>query len=309
MSPNILVTAATGVTGSAAIANLLKTGHKVRALAHREDDRSRALQASGAEVVFGDFNDYLAIKSALKDIKQAYFCYPITKGLVQATAQFGQAAKDSGVEAIVNMSQRIAREDAASHVSFDHWLSERVFDWTGISMTHLRPPFFAEWMIALSPMIRQGQVFAPFANGKTAFIAAEDQGRVIAKILENPELHKGKTYYLYGPEELSFQEAVEKAAKALGITISYHLAPFAVMRENIAATSVKTGQNNLFNGYAESNQPDSTDEPHIFQHLQAAHLDFENGLFRGMNNDVEKITGIAPISIEQFVTKYRAAFV
>jgi len=66
MSPNILVTAATGVTGSAAIANLIKVGHQVRALAHREDDRSHALQASGSEVVFGDFNDYLAIKSAHK---------------------------------------------------------------------------------------------------------------------------------------------------------------------------------------------------------------------------------------------------
>ena len=223
--PNILITAATGLTGRAAVTSLLKKGHAVRALAHREDDRSRDLEALGAEVVFGDFDDFSGLKAALKDIKRAYFCYPITKGLVQATAQFGQAAKDSGVEAIVNMSQKIARADAGSHAAFEHWLAERVLDWTGLAVTHLRPPFFTEWMLMLSPMIRQGQVYAPFANGKTAFITAEDQGRVIASILEDPSGHQGKTYYLYVPEELSFQEAVEKVGRSVGKAISYHLVP------------------------------------------------------------------------------------
>ena len=308
-NPTILITAATGATGRAAIANLLHAGHKVRAFAHREDDRSRTLESLGAEVVYGDLNDYHSIKAALKGIERTYFCYPIAKGLVHASAMFGQAAKENGVRAIVNMSQIIAREDAPSHASFEHWLSERVFDWTGLSCTHLRPPFFAEWMFFLSSMIRQGQVYAPFANGKTAFITGEDQGRAIAKILENPEPHKGKTYSLSGPQELSFQEAVEAASRALDKPITYHLVPFAVMRENIAANSIKSGQNNALSGYGESNQPDGMGEPHIFQHLQAAYQDFENGLFRGVNNDVETITGTPPMSIEQFVAKHHAAFV
>ena len=306
---NILITAATGLTGSAAVNSLIKNGHQVRALAHREDDRSRALQNLGAEVVFGDLDDFSAVKAALRGIKRTYFCYPITKGLVQATAQFGQAAKESGVEFIVNMSQKIAREDAASHASFEHWLSERVFDWTGIAMTHLRPPFFTEWMLMFSPMIRQGQVSAPFARGKTAFIAAEDQGRVIATILTDSQLHTGKTYAICGPEELSFQEAIDKASHALGKHITYNVVPFAAMRENIAATSIKSGQNNALSGYAESNQSNGGGEPHIFQHLQAAHQDFENGLFSGMNNEVEQITGIPPMSVEQFIADHRSAFV
>ena len=305
---NILVTAATGLTGRATATALLKKGLTIRALAHREDDRSRALQDLGAEVVFGDFADFSAVKAALRDIKRAYFCYPITKGVVQATAQFGHAAKESGVEVIVNMSQKIAREDAASHASFEHWLAERVLDWTGLAVTHLRPPFFTEWMLMLSSMIRQGQVYAPFAKGKTAFITAEDQGRVIAAILEEPTGHQGKTYYLCGPEELTFQEAVEKTGRTLGKQIVYHVVPFSVMRENIAANSITSGQNNALSGYGESNRPDTSGEPHIFQHLQAAHQDFENGLFRGMNHDVERITGTPPLSIEQFIACHRSAF-
>ncbi len=310
MSPSkYLITAPTGATGGATVSNLLKLSHHVRALAHREDDRSRALRDLGVEVVYGDLNDFHSVKNALEGIEGAYFCYPIAKGPVQASAQFGQAAKENGVRSIVNMSQKIAREDASSHASFEHWLSERVLDWTGLSITHLRPPFFAEWMFALSPMIRRGQVFAPFANGKTAFIAAEDQGRVIAKILADFEPYKGKTYYLCGPKELSFQEAVEQAGRALSKFISYQVVPFSVMMENIAANSVKTGRNTALNGYAESNQPDGLSVPHIFQHLREAHQDFENGLFSGMNNDVENITGTPPMSIETFITKHRAAFV
>jgi uncharacterized protein YbjT (DUF2867 family) len=36
------------------MARLLERGHAVRALAHREEDRSKRLQELGAEVVIGD---------------------------------------------------------------------------------------------------------------------------------------------------------------------------------------------------------------------------------------------------------------
>src|SRR5258706_12669801 len=49
-----LVTGATGATGVQAVELLLARGHQVRALAHRDDDRSKQLQELGAEVVVGD---------------------------------------------------------------------------------------------------------------------------------------------------------------------------------------------------------------------------------------------------------------
>ena len=49
-----LVTGATGDTGGYTVEQLLERGHAVRALAHREDDRSKLLQELGAEVVIGD---------------------------------------------------------------------------------------------------------------------------------------------------------------------------------------------------------------------------------------------------------------
>ena len=50
LEPRILVTGATGKTGSVVVAELLKAGYRVRAMVHREDRRSARLQAQGAEI-------------------------------------------------------------------------------------------------------------------------------------------------------------------------------------------------------------------------------------------------------------------
>jgi len=304
-----LITAATGATGGAAVDALLEAGQRVRALAHRDDERAERLRERGAEVVFGDLGDYEAVKVALHGAGAAYFCYPVAPGLVQATAQFAQAAREAGVSAIVNMSQKIAREDARSHASYEHWLSERVFDWAGIPVTHLRPTFFAEWLLALSPMIRQGTIYAPYGPGKAALIAAEDLGRVIARILRDPLPHRGQTYPLYGPVEYTFPEIADIVGHVLGTEIAYQRVSFDAMFSAVTAASGDVARNDALSGYAESNRPNGSEESHLSQHLRAATIDHDNGLFAGTNDLVERITGHAPITIEEYVTTHRAAFV
>src|SRR5262249_56215006 len=121
-----------------------------------------------------------------RGVAGAYFCYPIRPGIIQATAIFAQAAKEAGIACVVNMSQISAREDAKSHAAQDHWLAERVFDWSSLTVVHLRPTYFAEWLLYLAPMIRAGLLHVPFGTGRHAPIAAEGQARVIGRIFENP---------------------------------------------------------------------------------------------------------------------------
>src|SRR5262249_22302016 len=61
----VLVTGATGDTGRATVDELLARGHKVRALAHGQDDRSKRLQERGVEVVYGDLLDFGQVRAAL----------------------------------------------------------------------------------------------------------------------------------------------------------------------------------------------------------------------------------------------------
>jgi len=65
---NFLVTGPTGATGGETVEQLLKKGHTVRALAHREDERSERLGKLGGEVVFGDLLDVESVRSALRAI-------------------------------------------------------------------------------------------------------------------------------------------------------------------------------------------------------------------------------------------------
>ena len=145
----VLVSGATGDTGRATVNELLARGHKVRALAHGQDDRSKRLQERGVEVVYGDLLDFGQVRAALGGVQRAYFVYPIRPGILQATAYFAQAAREAGVDGIVNMSQISARSDAKSDAARQHWLRERVFDWSGVPTVHLRPTFFAEWLLYL----------------------------------------------------------------------------------------------------------------------------------------------------------------
>lgn len=306
--PIYLVTGATGATGKEAVAALLGSGCRVRAFVHREDDRSAALAEQGAEICVGDFADLHSVSAAVQGIRAAYFCYPISVGIVEATALFAHAARKAGVEAVVNMSQIVAREDAKSRASFSHWLAERVFDWSDVPVTHLRPGFFTEWLLAFAPMIQQGVVYAPFGKGKSAFVAAEDQGRVIAALLRDPSQYLGKTLQLFGSAEVTFEEAIEISGRALGRHIAFHRVPFEVMVDNMLNRTRGLARNDAMSGYAESNVPDAKGHVPVVQHLREAFIDHDHGKFEGMNSLIEQITGRTPMSIEAFVKKHAQAF-
>jgi NAD(P)H dehydrogenase (quinone) len=308
--PKFLIVGATGATGGAAAEQLLEQGRRVRAFVHREDERSDKLRSLGAEVAIGDLLDFDAVRTAIEGVNRAYFVYPIRPGLVQATAQFAQAAKEAGVEAIVNMSQVSARSDATSHSAREHWLAEQVFDWSGLNVAHIRPTYFAEWLLYLSPMIRQGVMCAPFTTGRHAPIAAEDQGRVIVGILENPGPHHGKVYPLYGPVEVTHEEIARIVGEVLGREVTYQtmaIEPWAQVVSSAAAGGPP--RNDAASLYPEADR--ITGRPgsdFLVQHLREVAIDHTNGVFAGTNNLVEEIGGRPPLTIAEFVTKHRGAF-
>jgi hypothetical protein len=78
--------------------------------------------------------------------------------MVKTSAIFGLVAKEAGVEIVVNISMLPSRRDTKSPVLMDHWLSERVLDFAGIPVTHLRASIFSEWLFYVSHLIRQGRL-------------------------------------------------------------------------------------------------------------------------------------------------------
>ena len=273
----ILVTGATGDTGRATIDELLARGHQVRALAHSQDDRSRKLQDRGIEVVFGDLLDIDQVRAALCGIQRAYFIYPIKPGIVQATAQFAQAAIEVGVDGIVNMSQKTARENAKSHAMKDHWLAERVFDWSGLNVAHIRPTLFAEWLLYVAPMIRAGLLHVPFGTGKHAPITAEDQARVIVGILEDPAPHKGAPFTRFSARSNTpTRRRPRLLSRVLGKDVQYKQISFQEFKQVRKGESPKPGAHHA-PGYDDHERAAKRAEGNhfLFQHLGEVVIDHQ----------------------------------
>jgi NAD(P)H dehydrogenase (quinone) len=287
----ILVSGATGRTGGAAIDELLKMGKRVRAYVRSDDSRAAALRQRGVDIAVGDFTDLDAVRAALEGVNAAYFLHPIAPGIIGAAAYFAQAAKEAGVKAIVNMSQISARRESKSHAAQDHWVSERVFDWSGVATTHLRPTFFADWLIYphFAQEIRaKHKIEFPFENGRHAPISSEDQGRVIAHLLAKPAGHEGKIYTLHGPVEMNHTEIAAAMSEVLGLKIAY------------APTSIDEFREKMENRYKFP--------PFLVQHLVEVAQNYREGIFAGTNDIVEKVTGTPALSVPAFIDKHRNAF-
>lgn len=285
----LLITGAAGRTGGYAARLLLERGHRVRAMVHRFDDRAAQLRDGGADIVVGDFKDINLVREAADGARAAYFVYPINPGLLEATATFAQAAVEAGVQSVVNMSQISARRNAASDAARSHWLAERVLDWSPLAVTHLRPTFFAEWFLFFGWSIRdEGVLRLPLADARHAPITAEDQGRVIAAILEHPDQHAGQSYPLFGPVEMNHYEIAEAISRAIGHPVRYEPAEIDTWIEEIQSR-----------GFS----------PYLAQHLSYVAIDYRNGIFAGTNDIVERIGGRPATSVEDFITANKSAFI
>ncbi|MBR0828072.1 NAD(P)H-binding protein [Bradyrhizobium manausense] len=288
---NILISGATGRTGGAAIDELLKMGKRVRAYVRSDDDRAATLRRRGVDIAIGGFTDIDDIRAAMEDISSVYFLHPIAPGIIGAAAYFAQAAKEAGVTAIVNMSQISARRDSTSHAAQNHWLSERVLDWSDVATTHLRPTFFADWLVSphfAKEIWAKKRIEFPFGNGRHAPISTEDQGRVIAHILANPKGHESKIYTLHGPVEMDHTEIAAAMSDVLGAKIAY------------APTSIEEFRQRMEQVYKFP--------PFLVQHLVEVAQDYQDGIFAGTNDVVETVTGTPPLSVAAFIGKNRRAF-
>ena len=290
MTDKFLVTGATGETGGYTVRRLLEKGYAVRAMVHKKDERAEALRRAGAEVVVGDLFEHDDAIRATADITAAYFCYPVRPGIIQTTAYFTDAARRAGLKAVINMSQISAREDSKSHAARDHWIAERIFDWSGVPTVHLRPTFFSQWLLypfARRTIVERSIIDLPYGAGRHAPIAAEDQARLIAALLVEPAVHLGKTYTLHGPIELDQPGIAAAISEVLGRKISYQPLTIPEYRQRLEKFGLPE---------------------FLIQHFCAIAVDYQNGIFLGADKIIAEVTGVPPMTVQDFVASHRAAF-
>ncbi|WCS25664.1 NmrA family NAD(P)-binding protein [Methylobacterium sp. NMS14P] len=281
MSRKVLITGATGDTGRAAVRSSIDLGLDVRAMVHKQDARSEALEKLGAEVVVGDLQEIDTVRTAMEGVEAAYFVWPVAPGLLSAAVNFAQAAKEAGVGTIVNLSQRSADRHSKSESCRDTFIAEQVFDWSGVPVIHLRPTYFLEWLLYpwQLPYLRQGVLRMPVGKGRHSPIAADDQGRAIAALLKDPSAHIGKTIPLSGPVEMDHEQMAAELSEALGRKIIFQDLPVDEYCASLAAMGVPA---------------------YIVQHFGGAMEEYQHGAMSGADNNVELLTGKRSMTVGEF---------
>jgi len=295
MSHPILVTGAAGgtqgSTGRRVASLLMEQGIPVRALVHKLDARSDDLRKQGAEVVEGDLLNPASVQAAMRNIKRAYFTYPVADGLLEAAVIFATAARNAGLELVVNNSQFQGRpgdpafrdlQHAPSFRNLQHRLADRIFDWARVGAVHLQAPPYYENVRALvsRSVAEKSTVFLPWGADTTVIplVGAEDVSRVAASLLANPDAPSQSAYALVS-ETPTVREMTEALGRAIGRPIQY-----LEITDEQWANAVKERIN-----------------PHALDHLTHLWQYFRRGEETYQATDaIRAVTGRDPQTLEEF---------
>ncbi|HJM71842.1 MAG TPA: SDR family oxidoreductase [Gammaproteobacteria bacterium] len=228
----ILLTGATGKTGSATAKALNEKGIKFRALIRNEEKREE-IESLGGEVVIGSIENKEAVDQSMVDIEAALILLPNSENQLSLEKQLVDSAKQAGANRVVKMSSIEATPDATSPIPKLHLESEEYIKQSGLNWTMIKPNFYMQNLLASAGTIKdQGKIFLPMGEGKTGMIDTTDVGKVLAKVLSE-DGHESMNHEITGPEILSFYEVAEIFSQGLGKQVDYVDVPLGAYKETL----------------------------------------------------------------------------
>ncbi len=213
----VLVTGATGFTGSRLIPLLLQNGFQVRALTRPTSDRT-PLSALKVEWVIGDLSDAQALTVALRDVD----------ALVNiASLGFGHAyniiasAKAAGVKRGIFISTTAIFTQLNAGSKSVRLAAEEAVQASGLDYTILRPTMIYgsprdRNMWRLIRLLKVTPVMPIFGDGESLQqpIFVDDVAQAVLLALQN-DAAIGKSYNIAGKVPLTYNQVIDTVALAL----------------------------------------------------------------------------------------------
>jgi uncharacterized protein YbjT (DUF2867 family) len=248
----ILVTGATGMTGSELVRRLSARGVRVRGLT-RNPAKATALSAlPNVEIVEGDMAHPETLSGALQDVDRAMLISSSDASMLEVQSNFIEAAQKARVKYVVKLSGIMPELDSPFRYARMHGEIEKRLEASGMAFTNLRAgEFFTAYFRRVPLIVAKGVLMLPMEDARIASIDIGDIAEVAATVLTNPG-HEGKTYPITGPEALNMAEVAERLSVVTGRPIQYvNVAPEEARSANLANGMPPYMADGLFELFAE----------------------------------------------------------
>jgi uncharacterized protein YbjT (DUF2867 family) len=279
----ILVTGATGKVGSEAVRLLRQREIPVRALV-RSPEKAAPLAQAGAEIAEGDLDVPGTLDEAMKGVTTVVLVSP---GVPAQEINVIDSAVRAGAGHIVKITSNAS---ADSPIARRRWQSEieAALAASGLDHTLLRANAYMQNTLALAPAIVKTSSFGSSTGaGRLGMIDARDVGAVAAGIATAPAPHVARTYWLTGPELISYAGVAAALSAVLGRPITYR----ELSSEEDKEAMIRAG----------------LPEPVAEMNAQAFSM-VAGGDAAWITEDVPSLLGRPARSFEQFATDFAAVF-
>jgi uncharacterized protein YbjT (DUF2867 family) len=280
----ILVTAATGQVGNAALHAVASGRTEARALVR---DPSAFAAPQGVQVVQGDFDDDTSLAKALEGVDVMLLAGRDSPESVSRHRCVLTQARRAGVRHIVKLSAIGASPGSPVALMREHYEVDEEVRKGRASWTFLKPHLFMQNLLRAADAVRRdGKLAAPMKHDRFPLVDTRDVGAAAASILLDPARHAGVEYSLTGPAAMSYDEVAAALANVAGHDVTYE----AIAPENFESRLHAAGL------------PDW--RAYDLAHIASAYGADENTV----SPDLERLLGRRPTSLSEFLEDHRHAY-
>lgn len=279
----VLVTGATGNTGSLLVPALLKAGVDVRVFV-RNEAKAKPLKDLGAEVVSGDLDEPGTILPAVKNVDKIYLLTWNGETQLKQAENVINAAKYEGVPYIVRHSMWGPEN---SRIIKQGDKIEEMIKSSGLQWTLLKPTFYMQnTMMAAQTISSDGVIYWDMKDGRLGMIDVRDIADSALAVITG-EGHEGKSYILTGPGAISFNDVASTFSRVLDKEVKYVNVPGEAALQSMTRMGVPQW---IAEGYVELSEG------------------FSKNFANSTTENVKILTGHSARSFEQFAKDFAQVF-
>ncbi len=232
----------------------------------------------------GDFSQPAGLEAAFQGIDRLVI---IPTGDLQPGVRIKQhsdaidAAVRAGVRHVIYISSVSPRPDANNVLLDSHFATEQKLIHSPLSWTLLRMSVYTDSLLNAAKQAAASGAYSAVPGAPAAYIVRDDIAAAAAAILATPG-HVGITYHATGSESLGPSQIAAILSKVTGKPISFTEMTEAQQRAGLAAAGLP---------------------PFLVDGIMGFGTALRAGAFDLVTSDVARLTGKAPESVEQFLTR------